>query len=310
MADNIRIEHVRPHQIFTQRNPMLAKCLRDHTLPWDYGAEYPLILGPEACEMSWCLYDGDHMAAHASLWFRILRHVANDQTHRIALVGNVATAADYRGQGHMRRLIAHVVETAEREGANAIVLWSDLSEFYQKLGFSSIGRERRFVFHRKDQLIDSGVRRVDAHSLSDSDLQMLLDRRPKVEWTLVRTVAEFRGLLSIPECHLFLRRQRSQIASWCLIGKGSDMNGVIHEWGASCADELAADAQTIIHQYELSELTLLAPMSLHHHWLQPLGMRSASYQDHAMALAKPLGPNGKEATNALARGFIWGLDSI
>jgi hypothetical protein len=210
----------------------------------------------------------------------------------------------------MSTLMSHLEQTAQAQNLQALVLWSDLLEFYQTLGFTSIGRELRFTISRDDRGRSTGIMAASRESLSDQDLGSLLRHRPKLDWTLDRSAAEFRTLLSIPDTNLFVRRKGSKIQSWMLIGKGADMRGVIHEWGSISADELVADVQSILHAHDIPELTLLTPGNLHHHWVSPLKLRSTGYTEHPMALAKGIGLHGSDATHALARGFIWGLDSI
>lgn len=292
-----------------ERDRLLASTLRDHPLQWPYRSEYPIVLAPEAQHMSQCLYDNGSLVAHASLWPRTLQHVSKRKFIPLAFVGNVCTTQDRQGQGLQRQLLAHVEKTAALQGAKAVVLWSDLHEFYQKLGYSSIGRELRLTFGKQSRLPAPGIRKVAVNTLSDGDLESMLALRPKLEWCLQRSMQEFRALLTIPETFLFVNRVGPRIQSWCVIGKGSDMAGIVHEWGAPSAKHLCDDLFTLIQDYRLESLTLLAPLSLPSTWTKELRRAALAETEHPMAYAKTLGSDGS-ALPALARGFIWGLDSI
>ena len=295
------------------RDSFLSKNLREQPFTWSYQDEYPIVLSNSNTSLSYCLYANDCLIAHASMLVRVLKHRSSGKSIFIALVGNVATAPEYRGQGIQRQLMTYLEKTAELQGAKALILWSDLHVFYQKLGFSSNGRERRFVIRPSERHLATGITKVQAQSLSDEQLTHLLALRPKLEWNLERSVSDFRRLLGIPECHLFIRRKAAQIASWFVVGKGADMAGVIHEWGAESAAALTADIRAVLIGYNIPELTLLAPMRLPGIWSKTLEMSSTEISEHPMALVKPLGQNlgqNNEAANALSRGFIWGLDSI
>ena len=294
----------------SDRDALLAASLRDSGLGWPYASEYPLVLSGAGDQTSWCVYEGAHIVAHANLWTRYLTRLSDQKTIPVGLVGNVATSAGHRGQGIMSGLMSHLEKTAQAQNLQALVLWSDLLEFYQTLGFTSIGRELRFRISRDDRNRSTGITAASRDSLSDDDLVTMLKHRPKLDWTLERTAAEFRTLLSIPDTNLFIRRKGLKIQSWMLIGKGADMRGIIHEWGSISADELLADVQSILHTHDIPELTLLTPGNLHHHWVSPLKLGSNGYTEHPMALGKSIGLHGEEAIQALARGFIWGLDSI
>ena len=210
----------------------------------------------------------------------------------------------------MRSLIAQLENLAYGQGLHALVLWSDLLEFYQNFGFSSIGREWRLTISRSERRYDTGLARIEAKSLTDADLTAMMALRPRLEWGIDRSPDEFRSLLTIPNTLLFIRRRGSKIMSWMIIGKGADLQAVIHEWGSLSPDELIADIQTILSGYNTASLTLLSPGQLHHHWLEPLRQRASDHSEHAMALAAPLGPKGDLAMKSLAKSFIWGLDSI
>lgn len=292
-----------------QRDSFLTATLRDHPLKWSYRDEYPLVLSESAAQSSYCLFEQDTIVAHASLWPRQLVHASAQKIISVALVGNVSTHPDRRGQGLQLQLFAHLANLAASQDMKALVLWSDLLEFYQKLGFSSNGRELRFVLTRRERLKPTPVRKCDAAKLTDHDLEAMMDLRPKLEWQLKRSTTEFRALLTIPQSLLFIRRSGHAITSWFIIGKGSDMAGVIHEWGAKSPRELTADLQSILAAYNLADLTILAPASAASTWLQELRTHATSVTEHPMALVRSL--TGKnEAAEALARGFIWGLDSI
>ncbi len=292
------------------RDLLLMKSLREGTLDWSYDAEYPLVLSTEGNSTSWCAFMGNQLIGHANLWPRTLKHSSEQKSIPIGLVGNVATDENFRGQGHMRSLIAQLENLAYGQSLCALVLWSDLLEFYQNFGFSSIGREWRLTISRSERPYDTGLRRVDPSSLTDTDLSSMMTLRPRLEWGVERSPNEFKALLTIPNSLVFVRRRGVKIVSWMIIGKGADLQAVIHEWGALSPDELIADIQTILSGYLTESLTLLAPGQLHHHWLEPLKQRSSQHSEHAMALAAPIGPKGEQAIKALARSFIWGLDSI
>jgi GNAT superfamily N-acetyltransferase len=293
-----------------QRDSLLSSSLRDHQLDWPYQREYPLVLSETNLQTSWCIFADQKLAAHASLWPRTLTHISGSNSIKIGLVGNVATDPDHRGCGLMSTLFKHLIKKAQEQDIKALILWSDLLEFYQKLGFSSIGREFRFILAPKDKPNLTSIQKVDLSDLNDGDLIRMLQLKPKLEWTIHRSRDEFRSLLGIPNTAIFIRRQGHKITSWLAIGKGSDLQGVIHEWGSASATELLNDVQTVIAAWDLPQLILLAPASLQTQWTNSLKLFSQGFEEHPMALAMPVEPAGSSALIAIARGFFWGFDSI
>src|SRR4051794_28539742 len=110
------------------RNRLLQRALRPEPAPFAIEREYPLVLGERGLGFSYCLGRGVDMVAHANLWPRTL--VTGSGEVQVGLVGNVATDERYRGQGVMRSLLLELKREAERLGLKALVLWSDLLEFY------------------------------------------------------------------------------------------------------------------------------------------------------------------------------------
>lgn len=313
MLDSFKIVSPGQTSALELRDQFLASTMRDRPLAWQYRDEYPIVLHPSAAQLSHCIYQGQILVAHATIWQRTLKHISKDQTIPIALIGNVATHPDYRGIGLQRQLLEHLEKIALSQGSKALVLWSDLTLFYQKLGFSSNGREIRYGIRAGRFKHAPSPKKVKASTLSDHNLVTMLKLRPELEWTLDRSAAEFRTLLSIPECHLFLNEQDSQILSWCVIGKGSDMAGVIHEWGARRPQDLLDLIQGVLRDYKIEQLLLLAPLTLTKAWKNSFDTASSFKEEHPMALAKTLTPassSSEDPAQALKNGFIWGLDSI
>ena len=310
MTDNLKISNPQTTEDYEVRNALLASSLRDTPTSWKYESEYPLVLSPANSNTSWCLHTAGKIVAHANLWPRELLNLSPERMLHIGLIGNVATDPKHRGIGLMSAMFTHLEKTAQSQGIQALVLWSDLLEFYQNLGFSSIGREVRFSLTRNPKITDTGVKQYSAETLSDLELAEMLELRPKQEWSIQRSLDEFKALLRIPNTSLFIRRKNSRINAWLLIGKGSDMQGVIHEWGAPKAEELIQDIQSILEKWGIPELLLLTPSHLPHHWIQHFKQHCNRFTEHPMALALPTGHRGREAIAALNRCFIWGLDSI
>lgn len=308
--ENIIINNPCTKTELEQRNTLLTISLRDTPLEWGYPSEYPLVLNEHNINTSWCVFFDQKLAAHATLWPRALRHRSSQCQFNVGLVGNVATHPEHRGRGFMASLFDHLTKVGRKHELSALILWSDLGQFYQKLGFSSIGRESRFVFKNRQSHYQQVAFKTSPDELSEEDLCRMLELRPKLEWRLERSTQEFRILLSIPNTAIFVRRHNKTITSWLAIGKGADLQGIIHEWGSNKPAELVENIYSIISTWGLPQLTLLAPLGLAGQWQTQLKMHASSTTIHSMALALPLGNNGQASIAAASRCFFWGFDSI
>ena len=302
----LRIFHPTTTKLLFARDRLLQRSLREGPLPFGVAAEYPLVLAADAARWSYCLGDeaAGEVTAHANLWPRTLAG------RKIGLVGNVATDERSRGQGLMRTLLTELKGEAERLGLEALVLWSDLLEFYQKQGFESFGRELRYQFAADVK----GARPPEAAYVplpDDTAAQVaaeLLTLRQPVGQTLERTPAEFQQLLTIPALTVLgAVGDRGKLEGFALLGKGADMVGVIHEWGAPSPDHLIEAVRAAAELTGYADILLLAPGDLPADWQEALAAKAQGVTEHAVGLAWTRTPAAKAA---LASSFIWGLDSI
>ena len=269
------------------------------------------MLDPQFSNTSFCLLEKNEIIAHANLWPRFI-HSTKSLTktttpERIGLVGNVATDSRQRGKGIMKSLFAALENYAINNGISALILWSDLFQFYQKLGFTSLNSELRVCFHRAKTKPSRGGQFVPISPSSLEDYETLNHLRMQLGTdTLTRTADEFRQLASIPETHFFMQSRRNQITGYGIIGRGYDMVGVIHEWAVGSPEDLLQLINSVFAQSELEELYLLCPPSLEGSFISPIG-NSVFHQEHAcMALCKPVNNNSVSLDDL----FIWGMDSI
>ncbi len=262
------------------------------------GAEYPLVL--RGGEFSRCLALGQtRVAAHANFWPRAFVS-STGVTLPVALVGNVATDASLRGRGLMSTLFEELCGEARRAGLRALLLWSDLQEFYQKLGFQATGRELR-VTAKVERLPRGAGACAAIGALDELKAQRLLAQRPRIPWTLKRNAREFAEQLTIPGMHGLASAE-----GWGVMGRGHDMQGVVHEWGGKTPAAALAVARALGEAAGYEQLVILAPGTVEREMRDALAGVAESVEEHAMAWVLPLGGDVRE----LERAFVWGLDSI
>lgn len=309
----MRIFHPKRPLEFAARNKLLQAALRPDPSPFAIEREYPIVLAEREAALSYCVGDGDKVVAHANLWPRVMKDKVQGKDIQIGLVGNIATDERFRGQGLMSQLLETLKKEAEKKGLKALVLWSDLLEFYQKQGFQSFGEERRYRMTAQDlqrtRAHPASFSRTKSRDLSEETVKELLLRRFPVATTLGRSASEFKALLDIPALDVYLSHSvDGQVSGYALLGKGCDMVGVIHEWGAESPEALVAAAAQAAKDTGYDDILVLAPAGLPHEWHAPLAGQSSEVTRHGMALMWIKDEPGVK--EALAGSFIWGLDSI
>lgn len=296
-----------------KRNQLLQSSLRPEKLPFPITEEYPIVLSEKNIEYSYCLEYQNEITAHLNLWPRTLIDYETKRCFNIGLIGNVATDQKYRGKGFMKHLFQFVENRCKELSINAMILWSDLFKFYQNLGFRSLGSEIRFTF-KVQKLRKKGIKlKTDTYIDPDStkliNLEDLINLRYPLVSTIERSPGEFESLLKIPLCNLFVLLENDQICAYCILGKGYDMMGVIHEWGANNPKNLLSLVRSIGERLNIYELMLLAPGTLTTSWKDSLSSYASKNEVHSMAMVKLI-TESQSLSNGLENLFIWGLDSI
>ncbi len=112
-------------------------------------------------------------------------------------IGAVFTAPDRRGHGHATRLVTHVIEQEQADGALLAALFSEIGgAFYERLGFAAVPLDERTVRVRcKNGAPAMLVRAGDERDLP-SIAQMHQTRSTHARFALRRDVASLRFALA------------------------------------------------------------------------------------------------------------------
>ncbi len=297
---------------FSNRDSLLQVCLRPDPLPFLIRAEYPIVLANSGSDFSYCLNFQNRLCSHANLWPRSVIDRQGRVRTRIGLVGNVATDPSMQGRGHMRELLSKLEDIATRQSLSALVLWSDLDQFYHKLGYESVGQELHLGFAKVDKRRPSSKSYLGSFQLNgplvEGEWEAMLALRPNLPLTLERSIEEFQQQLTIPWLDCFRAYRGGKLSAYILIGKGYDMVGVMHEWGASDIQDLLSLIDHVAKTLPFESLMLLVPESIDLNWKKELIRLAESHEKHSMALIKYLSQTQKRED--LSSLFVWGLDSI
>ncbi len=305
---------IRPPQTLDEchdRDALLALSLREEPFPFPISKEYPLVLNPSDTSKSFCVFYDGKIIAHANLFHRecAITHYEHDRSGiKLSLIGNVATHPDWRAKGIMRALFEYLEISALKCDSSALILWSDLNSFYDKLGFVPWGKEIRYDLSREK--IAKCLIPNNYHFSAKADLNILSDllyRRCEIP-TIRRSAREFAELLKIPWTDFrMLKNTSNGTLSYGVMGKGADMGGVIHEWGAENELDFLALLASFFSHNNTKKLTLLCPGILDEKWRIFFNGLNTQENVYPMCLLKILQKTHKETLEKL---FVWGLDGI
>lgn len=237
----------------------LDRNLRSQTT-WSIRDEYPLALNLSNLSNMRIISDEKQILSHALVRPLIVRTPM--ALFKVALIGSVVTDPSHRNQGLSRQVLESCIDEAHRQQCDVAILWTDLFDFYRKLGFELAGSEISF-------LLDSPLS-LEKLNLAEKhrNLKFMNSTRVAPEALLrlynqhtvgvMRTAEDIRRFLSIPQTQVHTAwNLEGQLVSYAVEGKGADLKGYIHEWGGKVTDLLFLLQH--IREHETQKLTLLVP---------------------------------------------------
>lgn len=213
----------------TQKDAALAlmeQVLRDGR---PLAQEYPLVFESIGTGRVEVLEEADEIVSACAWIARTLATPSGDMP--VAFIGSVATAHSIRGRGYGSRVLADTLEKARKEGAALSLLWADEPEWYQARGWIPFGTENVFVIEHGNAILlpePEGVRKATE---ADSDAIHTLYRN-HVSRTL-RIKEETASLLRVPNMQTYVCEQDGEVVGYACMGRGEDLQNVIHEWGGT-----------------------------------------------------------------------------
>ncbi len=267
--------------------------------------EFPLLVGKRNPGRSYVLRERDAVISHAA--WRPLELHSGARRISAAGIGLVTTAAGRRGRGLAAELIGACLEAAAGEGAELALLFGTPSALYARAGFVLAGRERVLRVEPGPDAKTLGIR-----CGQPQDAPRLLPLLEEHSLRVSRGVEEFRVQLGIPNTELFVLEEADQIVAYCVMGKGRDLGGVIHEW-AGAALGLESLIRGVASLYG-EPLWLIGPEALAPPLEAPGGLGALAMfrvlRPEALGSDDPVELFGDAEAPARLPLYVWGLDSV
>lgn len=230
----------------------LSKQLRPQA-SWSIAEEYPLALTPANFHNIRLIRENENILSVAVMKPSVVKTLAG--LFRVTAIGSVVTEPNQRGQGLSHRILNDCIETAAQSGSELAILWTDLYDFYRKIGFELAGREVSLALNTQLPITASELRFECTNKI---DAQAILRLYSKHTCGVVRTAEDIRKFLNIPNARVYTAWGTDrQLKAFAVEGKGIDLQGYIHEW--------AGDVDSLISllSYAQSQtkevLTVLSP---------------------------------------------------
>jgi N-acetylglutamate synthase-like GNAT family acetyltransferase len=214
----------------------LHKNLRAET-DWNLRDEYPLAFADKNMGNLRIIEKDDQVVAHAVMKPSLIR--THYHLFKVGFIGSVVTDKQHRGQGYSRQIIESCLDASRQQECDFALLWTDLFDFYSKLGFEVGGQEIALQLGHQFQLQEKeGLRMMEGPQVSPEAILKLYNKH---NLRTLRLNHEVRDYLKIPRSQVYTAWNQSngQLEAYCIMGKGADFTNYIHEWGGNVSSLLA-----------------------------------------------------------------------
>lgn len=240
--------------------PQVINFLNQHLRPegqWSIADEYPTTLGRAQPVYSRVILQDDQIVSHALVRPLLIKTPLG--VFKVAAIGSVVTSDGHRNQGLSTRVLESCLEAARELQCEIALLWTDLFDFYRRLGFELAGSE--ISFDIQNQPIAKMGRPSEIYQVLTGprvDPEALLRLYNQHSVTTVRSADDVRRCLSIPNSKVATGwSKEGKLLAYLIEGKGADLNGYIHEWGGMLPELLDLVAREQANQNR--SLRLIVP---------------------------------------------------
>ncbi len=216
-----------------------AKSLMDRVLRDgdSIAAEFPLVFREGFPGQVVCLGDDDGVRSACTMLTREL--ISRDVRFRAGLIGSVSTDPEFRREGLATKVLQEAEQRFTEAGAVVSILWADDPRFYFARGYRPAGAEIDFVI--TDDVVSilptKNVR--EANPGADGDAPAIHAAYCEHEARVDRSAEETAVLLECPGMRTLVCEHEGRVTAYACLGRGSDLDRTIHEWGGELSDVLA-----------------------------------------------------------------------
>jgi GNAT superfamily N-acetyltransferase len=238
--------------------PAFVDFLSTHLRPdhaWSIADEYPLAIHGANLNNVRVMKDATGFVSAAVMKPLIIKCPAG--LFKVAAIGSVVTAPEHRNRGLSRQILDDCLAAGRAHGCDFAILWTNIFDFYRKLGFELAGTEISLTIPQtfKSPEAAPGLRFLQSNKVDPEAMLRLYSMHTTGS---LRTVEDIRKFLTIPNARIYTAwDEQNRLQAYLVEGKGADFEGYIHEWGGGVS-KLTALLSHAVHERKNS-LTLIAP---------------------------------------------------
>jgi hypothetical protein len=202
---------------------------------WNISEEYPTAFNINNLNNIRVMFDDTEIVSHALIKPLIVKTPL--LLLKIAGIGSVVTATSHRQQGLSRQILDDCLKSAEAQGCDIALLWTDIPDVYRKFQFELAGAVIQFNIDRTLPTSATNLRFVNGNQIAPEAILALYQKHSV---TTLRNKEEVGKFLKIPNTNVYTAwSQNNQLLAYAIEGKGADLKGHIHEWGGGIPELFA-----------------------------------------------------------------------
>lgn len=266
----------------------LIQFLSTHLRPqqgWSIAEEYPLAIQNENLNNVRVITEGGNFLSAAVMKPLVVKSPAG--LFKAAAIGSVVTNPAHRNQGFSKQVLEDCLKAASDHGCDFAILWTNLFDFYRKLGFELAGTEISLTIPTHFKAPDAPeLRYMDTNRVDPDAILRLYNQHTT---GTLRAADDIRKFLNIPNSRVFTAWDReNRLQAYAVQGKGADLEGYIHEWGGGVSKLIPLLKYAVAQ--EKRPLTLIAP-SHSANLIRQLELLGAKQHSGILGMIKILNPS-------------------
>lgn len=201
-----------------------------HLRSWSVLEEYPSAFHPNNHSNIRIVRENNEIISHAVLKTTLIK--TPYCIFNVGMIGSVFTQQNHRHKGISSEVINDCIERAKELKCDFVMLWTDLFDFYKKFGFELAGSELSLILSPKFQpAMEPDCKIIEGRQVDPHALHRVYQKHSV---TSTRSVQDVKQFLNIPNSRVYTAWDKNnQMVAYAVEGKGTDLQGYIHEWGGS-----------------------------------------------------------------------------
>ncbi len=236
--------------------PHVVRFLDQNLRPkgdWSITSEYPLAFSEANRNNIRIITDNDEVLSHAVVRPMIVKTPAG--LFKIAGLGSVVTSSQHRNLGLSTQIIESCLHASKAHGCDFAILWTNIYDFYRKLGFELAGSENSVLLDRDITGGEANLKIMEGNKVAADAIHRLFAQHTV---STLRTVNETREYLQIPNSRVYTAWDPTgTLKAYAIEGKGADLDGYVHEWGGGVQALISLFAH--IRKVQNRPITIIVP---------------------------------------------------